>query len=462
MTLSAPARTVLFAALVLAACTSSTSSPTVDAGPITGTCSTDAECETGFKCDVPTRQCYCTGDAACPAGLFCNAFTGLCVSSVPGCTSNSACGTGQYCDAALRTCELLTPLCGKCHTDAECGTNSFCAANPNYPTAGTFCSPACSAVDASGACPGGLVCEARDSTVNAQKLCFPASGACGVNNACVPDSLAICQTSANCNDPTQQCDATAHTCVAKNRVCPAGDSCDPQQKICTHACATDADCTQLEGAAGYQCRNNACFQRATCHGDSDCANQQICAPNEDGSKSCKPGCVNPTDCPIGEGCNNDPSHPKCIAGCQSNRDCPLNQICNNAACASSVTACPQVCQSTAVCPIGASCSANNCCVSASFSSVCNNTHCSLSLGTGCLEQFGHSCNSTNDCSDLPNTTCVPVSGSTYCAGTLQLQACTDNSQCPFKGFSCVSYGTGNSYCSPFENAAITACFQGHP
>jgi len=460
-TLPAQARAILLAALALCACTSS--SPVIpDAGPVTGTCSSDAECQTGFKCDVASRQCYCTGDSSCPQGLFCNAFTGLCVSSIAGCTSNSACDAGQYCDAALRACETLTPLCGKCVTDAECGANSFCAANPAYPNAGTFCSPACTPTDGGGACPAAFSCEARDATVGAQTLCFPAEGACGVTNACVPDSLAICTTDASCNDATQVCDTTANTCVAKNHVCPAGDSCDPQQKICEHACATDSDCVQIEGAAGYQCRNNACYQLATCQSDNDCAVHQICTPNPDGSKSCKTGCVQPTDCPIGQGCNNDPSHPACVAGCQVNSDCPLNEICSNAACVSAIVGCSQVCQTTSVCAIGAQCSQSNCCVSANFNSVCANNKCSVNLSTGCLEQYGHSCNNLNDCADLPNTTCQAVAGSTYCAGTLQLQPCTDDSQCPFKGFSCVAYGATESYCSPFENAAIAACFQGHP
>jgi len=462
MTPHSRAGTLLGAAVALAlgACSSS-SSPLPDSGPATSTCSSDAECQTGFLCDVATRQCYCTGDAACPQGLFCNAFTGLCVSSVPGCTSNNACDAGQYCDDALRTCAAITPSCGKCHNDAECGANSFCAANPTYPSAGTFCSPACvTGSDGAAGCPDGLLCEARDATVNAQMLCFPASGACGVSNACVPDSLALCTTTADCNDATQVCDTTAGDCVAANRVCPAGDSCDPQQRVCGHACATDADCTQIEGAPGFECRNNACYAVQSCSNDSDCAVHQICAPNPEGTSSCTAGCVLPTDCPIGQGCNNDPSHPRCTTGCQANSDCPLNQICSNGACVGSISGCAQTCQATAVCPLAATCSANQCCVAASLAQICTNDKCTGNTSTGCLELFGHVCTSLADCSDLPNTSCVPISGGTYCGGTLQLQNCTSASDCPYKGFTCTSFGGTSLFCTP-TGAAIDSCFAGH-
>ncbi len=451
----------LACALALASACKSSDNQVVDAGPIVGTCSSDAECQAGFLCDRETRQCYCTGDSACPANTFCNAFTGLCVSSVPGCTSNAACDGGMYCDAALRSCEALTPLCGKCTTDAECGDNSFCAANPDYPTAGSFCSPACVAESDGGAgCPGGFVCKARDATVNAQNLCFPSSGACGVTNACVPDSLVLCASDADCNDATQVCDTTAKDCVAKNRVCPAGDACDPQQRICAHACATDADCTQIEGMNGYACRNNACYALATCNSDGDCATHEICQPNPDGSKSCTAGCVSATDCPIGEGCNDDPNHPRCTTGCGANSDCPLNQICASGACVSTSGSCSQVCQATAVCALGAECSAQSCCVSANFSALCNNNKCGANLNTGCIALYGHSCSNTNDCADLPNTTCQAVAGGTYCGGTLQLQTCSGAGDCPYKGFSCTGFG-GPMFCTP-SDAAVTACYEGHP
>ena len=75
------------------------------------TCSGDAECPVNFRCDRAERRCVCTGDEACPTG-FCNAFTGLCVASVPGCHDDSVCAKGEFCDRAVRSCKAVTALCG--------------------------------------------------------------------------------------------------------------------------------------------------------------------------------------------------------------------------------------------------------------------------------------------------------------------------------------------------------------
>src|SRR5437660_953475 len=228
----------LLCAWALAACSSSASRP--DAGG-PDTCSSDVECPAKFKCDREQRRCVCTGDEACP-GAFCNAFTGLCVASVPGCHADGECGSGQYCDRGVRSCRPLTAVCGACKTDAECGANGRCAAHPKYKQLGTFCAPRCQAAADGGpaGCANGLVCLARDDTVGAEQLCYPANG-CGLSNACTPDSRKPCAADADCADPSQGCDATLHWCVTKVRGCPAGDACDPQRGICVQACQVDAD-----------------------------------------------------------------------------------------------------------------------------------------------------------------------------------------------------------------------------
>jgi hypothetical protein len=444
-------------ALLGAACSSSTSGgSTPDAGALL-TCSSDLECQTGFKCDRENRLCVCTGDSACPLGLFCNAFTGLCVSSVPGCTSDSVCKATEYCDRALRSCKPLAAICGKCKTDNECGSNSKCAVNPSFPNAGTFCSPVCGA---NGACSAGLVCAAT------AQVCVPQQGACGVTNICVPDALAVCAKDADCTDPTQQCDVTLKACVAKNRACPAGDACDPQQRVCVHTCAVDADCKLIEGAAGYRCRNNACFKLTTCNDDTECnaTSKQICAANPDGSKSCAAGCVSPTDCPLGQGCNNDPSHPRCTPACIKNVDCPLNAVCNNGACAGSFGGCAQACQATAACGLGASCSVNGCCVggaAADFKALCPKG-CAANLSTGCNVIAGAECSSGGQVlcdaryKNAGSTVCTPYGTGRYCVANLQFKLCNSDADCPYKGFRCSAIG-GPSVCWPSENSATDAC-----
>lgn len=465
-----PLRPLAAPALFLAfccglACTSSSPATTTpDAGTGPQTCSSDAECDKGFKCDREQRRCVCTGDEACPTGKFCNAFSGVCVDTVGGCTSDGVCKPGEYCERALRTCKPVTGLCGACKTDAQCGSGARCAAHPDYPGAGTFCSPLCA--QPGGTCPATLTCRARDASAGAEKLCFPQQGACGLTNACTPDALSLCASNTDCTDATQQCDTTLKACVAKNRVCPAGDACDPQQRVCVHACSIDSDCTAIEGGPGYKCRNNACFKLTTCTADADCPTKQICAPNPDGSKSCRAGCTQATDCPLGQGCNNDPSHPRCASGCTQNTDCALNTICDQGACKSTFGSCAQACQNTAACPIGSVCSAQFCCVAQDLAQLCPNTKKTPNCVTNDYYVYLSTCASNAQCDAAYGagaTTCQPASGANYCRTSLTLKACTGAADCPAKGFRCRDFACGGSkVCFPEETPAAQACVMGHP
>jgi hypothetical protein len=460
-------------AVVLAACKNGTPQPPA---ALPNTCSGDAECAAGFRCDHEMRRCVCTSDASCPTGNLCNAFTGLCVSSVAGCSTVAGagtvqCGAGQYCNTALRTCKAITPFCQSCKSDAECGAGSGCAAHPDFPAAGTFCLSACGA---SGSCANGLACR---KAASGQSLCYP-PGACGQSNACVPDSLKLCSADADCGDPNQACDQTLKACIARNRSCPAGDACDPQSSLCVHACANDADCALIENAPGYQCRANACFRLQLCAKDSDCTSGQICQTNPDNSKSCRAGCVSNADCPLGSGCNaTDPNHPRCAPGCTQSSDCALNTLCSNGVCVSSTANCTQVCQATAVCPIGGTCN-NTCCVEAPLATTCGPSACPSCAASGCTISCANNCFPMNlgPCSSVSQcyakypslgtgVVCNAQVGQCQILG--HLQACTSNADCPMKGFQCMpaaqlGCGGGGNLCFPGEQAAQIACAVGHP
>ncbi len=461
------------------ACKANTPAP---AAVLTDDCFSDPECKGGFKCDREQRRCVCTGDAACP-GQFCNAFTGQCVASVGGCTSDTGCGAGNYCDAALRTCKPVAAFCTSCSSDAQCGAGSRCAPHPDYPGAGTFCVPACTAPSGGSVagCANGLVCIASRSS---GQLCFPATGACGQSNACVPDSLQPCPngTDVECAGASQACDATLKECVLRKRTCPAGDACDPQSKLCVHACGSDADCAQIEASAGFQCRANACFRRALCNGDGDCNNTQICSVNPDGSKSCQKGCVTANDCPLGQGCTtNDPNHPRCSTGCTQDADCPINTICASGSCTSTASSCAQTCQNTAACPIGATCT-NRCCVelnlatscepggnTGSICSVCTAAGCSQSCSQNCFILTLGVCGSNNDCLAQGYPSDVICTDQKHCQVLAHLQPCSSSADCSAKGFRCVSKATSlgcgadpDSVCVPYEQSAQVACALGHP
>src|SRR3954467_6874775 len=336
------------------------------------TCSGDAECAAGFRCDREMRRCVCTSDTACAssgANKFCNAFTGLCVGSVGGCSDDpdagtTSCGAGQYCNTAARTCKPITGFCQPCQADAECGSGSACAVHPDFPAAGKFCVASCST---SGTCANGLSCK---PAAGGAKLCYPGR-ACGASNACIPDTLQLCNADADCGDPAQTCDLSLKACISRNRTCPAGDACDPQSRLCVHACSNDADCQVIENAPGFQCRANACFALAVCAKDSDCTNGQICKQNQDGSKSCHAGCVANSDCPLGSGCDkSDSNHPRCAPGCTQNSDCALNTRCASGVCVSTQGGCNQVCQATAVCKIGGVCNPQSCCEQTDLTIFC--------------------------------------------------------------------------------------------
>ena len=453
---------VLAACVALAACKSSTPAPPA---AVPDTCSSDAECKANFRCDLQLRRCVCTSDSACGAGApFCNAFTGLCVAEVAGCTSNSACGPKQYCDTALRTCKDTTGFCKPCAGDAECGAGSSCLAHPDFPAAGKFCVAACSG----GSCAAGLSCRSGS--------CFPPT-ACANSNACFSDSLKPCSADTDC-DATESCDQSLRACVQRNRTCPAGDACDPQSKLCVHSCSTDQDCVAIENATGYQCRANACFRRNICSQDGDCTNGQICQANPDGSKSCAVGCVNASDCPLGQGCDTTsvPNHPRCASGCTQNADCALNTICSGGTCVSSQGSCAQECQATQVCKIAGNC-VNNCCIDANLAVLCppggtcgtcptNGSGCGLSAcGSNCFPANVRPGTSQADCNTI-GPGYAYNSALQQCQVLVHLNACSQDSDCPYKGFKCVQKSTfacgAGGVCFPQEPAAQAACALGHP
>jgi hypothetical protein len=463
-------RKLAFAALCVAiGCKNGVPQPPA---PLPGTCALDSECPADFRCDHEMRRCVCTGDAACP-GKFCNAFTGQCTAAVEGCSTVAdagtvACGSGQYCNTALRSCRPITPFCGACKSDAECGEGSFCSSHPQFPNAGTFCIAKCGASDA---CANGLTCAKSTSGASG---CFPA-GACGNTNACVPDSLKPCSGDAACGDPAQTCDLSLAACIAKNRTCPPGDSCDPQARLCKQQCFSDDDCLKVvEHAPGYQCRANACFLLTLCSADSDCTNGQICDPNPDGSKSCRAGCASNGDCPLGESCNNDPAHPRCRPGCSVDTDCALNTICSAGACVSTTAACStQTCQDTQVCPVGGNC-INRCCVEANLATLCppggvcgacNASGCANNCNSNCFFMDLGPCSTTSQCAAFSGAVCNTSVG--QCQVLAHLSGCTSDADCPQKGFKClarslVGCGDSGNVCYPSEQAAQIACALGHP
>jgi hypothetical protein len=297
----------------------------------------------------------------------------------------------------------------------------------------------------------------------------PKLGTCDSSNACVPDSLQSCTTDTNCADLAQVCDQQLGKCVAKVRLCPPGDSCDPQQSTCATACAVDTDCAALhQGRTGWACRNNACFPLQLCTIDADCppksGRPQVCLLNLDGSKSCKNGCVNATDCPLGQSCNGDSSHPRCVASCTLDADCPLNQICAAGGCSPTCSSGAQACQTTSVCGIGQSCTASGaqrCCLVQSPAQLC--AKCASAADPGCAPvkpqpQFACDPRTAGQCD-----TAFPAGGTVcdaslgQCVAYLKVLTVSSAQACSPKGFRWNPDGT----CSPWDKAAFVGCATGH-
>lgn len=96
-------------------------------------CSSDADCEAGFACDLSAvaegeseGTCFaaCTADAQCATGYTCNTETQACeVFTAPGCTTDAECTGGYLCDTAAGACYT------SCTDGSECGDGYQCNAD---------------------------------------------------------------------------------------------------------------------------------------------------------------------------------------------------------------------------------------------------------------------------------------------------------------------------------------------
>ncbi|RMG19458.1 MAG: hypothetical protein D6729_05165 [Deltaproteobacteria bacterium] len=303
-----------------------------------GTCSVDAECRAGFRCDRERRRCVCTGDDACPANLFCNAFTGQCVSEVPGCTQDGECGPNQYCEVETRTCRTRRGYCEPCTEDRQCGgASDRCIEDP---TIGRhFCGKAC---QGDGDCEQGSTCQ----TIGGVKTCWPSVATCEQVAGCNPNTGQSCQQDSDCTEGEDQvCDQLQGTCVARVPTCPFGTVCNRDTRQCEAACTIDDDCAAHEDCQTTPCRctNNECVQILLCRDNSECEPGQVCiVPPGQTEGECGPSCSSDAECPQGQVCTDLGSRRACVDGCTSNADCPLNSNCSGGRCVPG-------CQTTAVC-----------------------------------------------------------------------------------------------------------------
>lgn len=407
-------------------------------------CNVDAECG-ALRCDKIRRQCICLSDLSCSADptqppRFCNNYTGLCVTEITGCKGDSDCGQNEYCDPSTRSCQALKTFCQACAADRECGGQvDNCVLDTVLNR--RFCGSSCAV---NGDCPRGATCQDKDGV----KQCWPDRTATGqvatCNNfsGCVPDSLRTCNTTPDCQDASQRCDAAQGKCIAALQACPFGTTCDPRLKLCLAECTQDEDC----GDAMLRCVNRVCEPISECQHDDDCALNKSCAIPPGGTVGeCKTSCGADTECPLGQVCVSAAGRASCKPGCASNADCALDQRCNQTSrtCEGPVVNGARVCQGTSAC--------RTC-------EVCDgvNTTCRLST-----MDFPHclSCSSATECA---GGTCVALSvalpdggvggGQSVCA-----RFCGPGQQeCP-QGFACLTLTTGQQACVPSDRSCSGKC-----
>lgn len=170
-------------------------------------CSTDSECDANEVCDVPSGECLpappteCTADAECATGLLCDLIIGECFVPEPEpCVIDSDC-PGQVCNPTRGECipAPAIPIGGACTVASECAA-AFC------PTLGgsRFCSGVCELNTANGCEPYGSDAFCLLPVPN-----NPGIGVC----------LGLCNTSADCAQPSYDCVSIGGTLNGKTGAC---------------------------------------------------------------------------------------------------------------------------------------------------------------------------------------------------------------------------------------------------
>ncbi len=228
-------------------------------------CTSDAACEVGNRCDqasgscVPKKGTDAGVGASCAKNEDCNSST--CLTSFPGgyCTSPCAtqyqgCEPGSECYTigdGTASCLLL------CQSGDECRAGYRCqevGAGDDGKILG-YCVPRC---ETSG-CPDGQSCDASGACIEGAAAPGPIGAFCSGDGDCASGVCDTAQPNGYCTDGCGSCDGT---CVAN---------------ACRSACDAEADCR-----FGYLCIDAACVP--ACRADADCVGEEVC---DTGSGRCR-------------------------------------------------------------------------------------------------------------------------------------------------------------------------------
>ncbi len=158
------------------------STPSPPSPPSPSSCTTSAQCNSGYQCISGTCQqgttTSCTNSSSCPAGQSC--VNNTCQQTTT-CTSSATCPSGFNC---------INGSCQPpCTENSDCPTNMQCSN-------GTCVTPACSQ---NSDCPSGYFCNGNQCTINpsctSSSQCQ--SGYVCTSGTCTP-APAQCTTNSNC------------------------------------------------------------------------------------------------------------------------------------------------------------------------------------------------------------------------------------------------------------------------
>ncbi len=212
-------------------------------------CTSDLDCEAGYRCDIGTGLCLCATDDVCGPEEYC-APDGQCRRRMS-CDSNLDCPEDTFCDSTTGNCIEV----GKCTDDKQCPLGQICS--ESY----FRCVPGCRQ---SGDCTLGEIC--RDD--NCIEGCEDTSGCAygqlcdPINETCIDDDRGpYCErcSSATIYSP-HQCDDGPNYCLiaegnltlppycgvdcGQGQPCPNGYDCFSVRLVYTRDnCESDAECS---------------------------------------------------------------------------------------------------------------------------------------------------------------------------------------------------------------------------
>jgi hypothetical protein len=445
--------------------------PTCSKGACSATCAVGnggANCGNGFCCDA-NNTCQTVGNNSCgPSGAACVD----CSKSANGpiCSNNGTCGCGSDTDCPMNqackggvcgtACDVNDPCNGGCcnpngnvcaagNTQMACATTNskscVSCANNNM---GTACVSANNMVFCG--CNSSTDCPALTACNTTTHLC---GAACDMNTPCNGG----CCTAAN-NGTCMQGTMTG-ACGNSGGLCSDcsmnrnGSKCEPVNGGGQCGCMMLADCTGMSAGA-TSCTNGIC--NFACDVNNKCPNG-CCSAMMNGT--CQTGtgpmacgaamglCADCTNSAMGHACR-----PPGVCGCNGPTDCPMGQSCNNtthvcsAMCGGGFSAC------------NGGCCAGNMCAGGNMPAACgtmnNCTDCTMSnMGHQCVAG-ACGCNTAADCPALQACDTGRHVCTNMCNGN---QAC--NGGCCSNGM-CVA-GTQNNACGT-NGAACTPCANGTP